>query len=252
MEGAIPGLAAVLMELIKRLIVHEDEGDGIGEAVAAEAEEVIIAGIDPRFTRRREPEQQAAKHRQRRAHSGPDQCRLPDGFALHPLRRQFRKSGGGRQLFSADHSSNRVQMSLRSSPAKCLVMRDAAGFKMLQQYAWFRSPEKIFTSLFPWLADVKWNDCDSFKKSWAGINYNFWKYYEQKSETEFWMFDGELVLCWFGFECGLGGQPNGAFHSQSGHGRGMRWRLYWVCKNDECGRLYLDHTTNQCNYWHLH
>ena len=36
-------------------------GDGVGDAMAAEAEEIIVTGIDPRFAGRRGPEQQAAK-----------------------------------------------------------------------------------------------------------------------------------------------------------------------------------------------
>ena len=87
MQGAIPRLAAVLVELVERLVVHEDDGDGVGDAMTAEAKEIVVAGIYPRFTRERGPEQEAAKNGQGRAHGGPDQSFLLDRYALHPFER---------------------------------------------------------------------------------------------------------------------------------------------------------------------
>jgi hypothetical protein len=58
------------MELIKRLIVHQDKGDIVRHRAGAEAKDIIVTGIDPGTAQWHLPEQQTGQNHEGSATGG--------------------------------------------------------------------------------------------------------------------------------------------------------------------------------------
>lgn len=67
-QGAIPRLAARLVELIERGVIHENQSDIVRGNTGVEAEEIIVTCVHPSITEMRSPQQPTAKQRQACAH----------------------------------------------------------------------------------------------------------------------------------------------------------------------------------------
>ena len=110
-QPAIPRLPARLVELIERRIVHQDERDLVCDRVRAKAEQIIVAGVDPRLARRRPH----SIRPQSTAIAAPSAdlrnscCQMALTFTARlGLKTEFRENPRGKQHFATIGKKNRL------------------------------------------------------------------------------------------------------------------------------------------------